>query len=379
MARPTRIPLVNGQQAWDSVVNDDFKLVFNRPLAICNQQTNESTVLTESNLAASYAAASYAECFVWVNHSVRGYTLYRSNGSTWEIVRGATRLYERAISGTTTVQDYDDVVVCGGTTYTVTLPTAVGQQGRLIYVKRNSSGTINVAADGSETIDGSATLSMTTAFQAVILVSDGANWFSFSSGGSGGGGSSILVLESISGAATIAGTTNVAICSGTTYTVTLPSAAAVGAGWVLFVKKTASGTITVDGDGSETINGQANYGLRNSNQSVELVSDGTNWTVVAESQARPPILAQESVSAAGTIGDFSEVVLCSGTTYTLTLPVAATYGQGRIMRIKRAGATGTITIDGDGTETIDGAANFPLDISQMSVTLYCDGSNWHIV
>lgn len=379
MARPTRIPLVNGQQAWDSVVNDDFKLVFNRPLAICNQQTNESTVLTESNLAASYAAASYAECFVWVNHSVRGYTLYRSNGSTWEIVRGATRLYERAISGTTTVQDYDDVVVCGGTTYTVTLPTAVGQQGRLIYVKRNSSGTINVAADGSETIDGSATLSMTTAFQAVILVSDGANWFSFSSGGAGGGGSSTLVLESISGAATIAGTTNYAICSGTTYTVTLPSAAAVGSGWVLHIKKTASGNITVDADGTETIDGAATALLRNALQTFSLVSDGTNWSVVSEANHRAFPLAQESVSAAATIGDFTDVVLCSGTTYTVTLPVAATYGQGRIMRIKRAGATGTLTIDGDGTETIDGVANFLLDISQMSVTLYCDGSNWHIV
>lgn len=77
MARPTRTAITSGQQAWDSVVNDDFKLVFNRPFALCMHATNESTVLTESNVATSYTASSYADCYVWVNHSVRGMTLAR--------------------------------------------------------------------------------------------------------------------------------------------------------------------------------------------------------------------------------------------------------------------------------------------------------------
>lgn len=379
MARPLRTALVNGQQAWDTVVNDDFKLVFNRPFAICEQASNESTALTESNLASSYTASSYAECLVWVNHSVRGYTIYRSNGSTWEIVRGATRLYTRAISGTTTAQDYDDVIVCGGTTYTVTLPPASGQAGRILYIKRNSSGTITVDGNASETIDGAATLSMTTSAQAVALICDGSNWFSFSSGGAGGAGSGVLVLESISGAATIAAATNYAVCSGTTYTVTLPSAATVGAGWVLYVKKTASGNVTIDASGSETIDGSLTFLARIANATIQLVSDGTNWSVASEANHRAVALAQESLSGAATIGDYTDVVLASGTTYTLTLPAAATYGTGRIMRIKRAGATGTITIDGNASETIDGATTFALDIALMSVTIYCDGSNWHIV
>lgn len=378
MARPTRIPLVNGQQAWDTVVNDDFKLVLNRPLAICNQQTNESTTLTESNLAASYAAASFDDCVVWVEHSVRGATLYRSNGTSWEIVRGATLLYQRAISALATVQEYDDVIVCGGTTYTVTLPAASGQRGRIVYIKRNSSGTITIDGNASETIDGSATLDLDDTLEAAVLICDGSNWFVLSSGGGGGAGSGILVLESITGTDTIDDATNYAICSGTTYTVTLPSAATVGAGWVLYLKFTASGEVTVDGSGSETIDGAATFVLRYANQTLELVSDGTNWSIAGQSGERPIAFAQESLSGVGTIGNYTDVVIASGTTYTLTLPAAATYGLGRLLRVKRT-SSGTITLDGNSSETIDGALTFALSVALSSVSLYCDGSNWHIV
>jgi len=373
MSRPTRTALVNGQQAWDSVVNDDFKLVFNRPLAICIQEDDESTTLTETTLATEYAAASYDDCIAWVNHSVRGKTLYKSNGSAWKIVRGAQPLYERAISALATVQDYDDVVVCGGTTYTVTLPAASGNSGRVLYIKRNSSGTITIDGNASETIDGATTMSLSTTLQSAVLICDGSNWFSF--GGSGGG---YLIIESIAAVGSIAATTGLAICSGTTYTVTLPSAATVGAGWPLYVKRTSSGNITIDGSGSETIDGSLTYVLRHSLEGVRLVSDGSNWSAVSEINARVPALIQESLAGVGTIGDTTDVVIASGTTYTLTLPAAATYGAGRILIVKRT-SSGTITLDGDSSETIDGAATFDLSVALMSASLYCDGSNWHIV
>jgi hypothetical protein len=374
MSRPTRTALVNGQQAWDSVVNDDFKLVFNRPLAICIQEDDESTTLTETTLTTEYAAASYQDCIAWVNHSVRGKTLYYSNGSAWKIVRGAQPLYERAISALATVQDYDDVIVCGGTTYTVTLPAASGNSGRVLYIKRNSSGTITIDGNASETIDGATTLLLSTSLASAVLICDGSNWFSF--GGSGSGSS--LIIQSIAAAGAIAAATNLALCSGTTYTVTLPAAATVGAGWQLYVKRTSSGNITIDADASETIDGSLTYVLRQTLEGVKLVSDGSNWSAVAEILNRPPALTQESLSGVGTIGDFTDVVIASGTTYTLTLPAAATYGAGRILIVKRT-ASGTITLDGNSSETIDGAATFDLSVALMSASLYCDGSNWHIV
>jgi len=374
MSRPTRTALVNGQQAWDATVNDNFKVLFNRPLPICIQEDDESTTLTEATLLTEYAAASYADCIAWVNHSVRGKTLYRSTGTVWQIVRGTQPLYERAISALATVQDYDDVIVCNGTTYTVTLPAASGNAGRVLYIKRNSSGTITIDGNASETIDGSLTLSLSTTLASAVLVCDGSNWFTFG----GSSSSSLIVIESISGVASITNGTGLAICSGTTYTVTLPAAATVGAGYQLYVKRTSSGNITIDGNSTETIDGSLTYVLRQTLEGVKLVSDGSNWSAVAAINARPPALTQESLSGVGTIGDFTDVVIASGTTYTLTLPAAATYGAGRIMNIKRT-SSGNITIDGNASETIDGSLTYVLTVALSNLTLYCDGSNWNIL
>jgi len=64
---------------------------------------------------------------------------------------------------------------------------------------------------------------------------------------------------------------------------------------------------------------------------------------------------------------------------TVTLPVAAIAGDGAQIVIKRVGATGTITIDGNGSETIDGGLTATLTTQYESITLVSDGSNWHII
>lgn len=115
-----------------------------------------------------------------------------------------------------------------------------------------------------------------------LYFSDGTIWDVFSAGGGGGGGGGPMSVQSISTTATINTTENVlAVCSGTTYTVTLPSAATAGAGFRVTVKRTSSGTITVDGDSTDTIDGSANFLLDVALSSVSLVSDGTsNWHIV---------------------------------------------------------------------------------------------------
>lgn len=61
---------------------------------------------------------------------------------------------------------------------------------------------------------------------------------------------------------------------------------------------------------------------------------------------------------------------------TINLPAAAS-NLGRVVKIKRVGAN-DVTIDGNGAETIDGAATLTLDADYESVTLFCDGSGWNI-
>ncbi|MCB0428687.1 MAG: hypothetical protein H6585_08360 [Flavobacteriales bacterium] len=64
---------------------------------------------------------------------------------------------------------------------------------------------------------------------------------------------------------------------------------------------------------------------------------------------------------------------------TVTLPAAAS-NTGRIYYIKKTdGTPNTITIDGNGAETIDGATTLVLYVQYDAVRIYCNGSNWYIL
>lgn len=65
----------------------------------------------------------------------------------------------------------------------------------------------------------------------------------------------------------------------------------------------------------------------------------------------------------------------SGGDFTLTLPTAVGI-TGREYNIINIGATGNVTIDGDGTETISGSTTLTLTAQWQSVVITSDGSNW---
>ncbi len=68
----------------------------------------------------------------------------------------------------------------------------------------------------------------------------------------------------------------------------------------------------------------------------------------------------------------------SGGAFTITLPAVAT-ATGKVYYIKKIDATGNpITIDGNGAETIDGAATAIINAQYESITLICNGSTWYI-
>lgn len=74
-------------------------------------------------------------------------------------------------------------------------------------------------------------------------------------------------------------------------------------------------------------------------------------------------------------------IICNkGTAMTITLPAAATAyasGIGHRYNIKSIGA-GVVTVDGDGSETIDGQTTIAL--SQWdSVYIQTDGTGWYIL
>lgn len=60
---------------------------------------------------------------------------------------------------------------------------------------------------------------------------------------------------------------------------------------------------------------------------------------------------------------------------TVTLPDAATVEQ-KILVIKHIAASGTTTVDGNGSQTIDGATTEGLTTQYQSIMIQSDGSNW---
>ena len=83
-----------------------------------------------------------------------------------------------------------------------------------------------------------------------------------------------------------------------------------------------------------------------------------------------------SATYTATTSDDYFINITSGT-FTLNLPTAATpYGQ--VYVIKNSG-TGTVTVDPNGSQTIDGATTFTMNVQNGSITIIGDGSNWKIV
>lgn len=94
------------------------------------------------------------------------------------IIDGQSPQGVRAVSGATTVR-LTDAVILGNTTaagFTVTLISASRTPNTYSFRNTGTTNTLTIAAAGSEKINGSATLALTTG-QTARLVSDGTNWF----------------------------------------------------------------------------------------------------------------------------------------------------------------------------------------------------------
>ena len=84
-------------------------------------------------------------------------------------------------SSTTTIAITDDVIFADATTasYTINLPTAVGNSGKVYEFRRTDtdwSNTVTIDPNAAETIGGSATTTLDTDGETLKVVSDGSNW-----------------------------------------------------------------------------------------------------------------------------------------------------------------------------------------------------------
>lgn len=99
------------------------------------------------------------------------------DGTNWFI---ESQNQNKIVTKTTTytVTAADGTIICDGTggVFTVTLPTAVGCEGRIYRFKSIHANDITIDGAGSETIDASTTYVLETIYDYVTIQSNGANW-----------------------------------------------------------------------------------------------------------------------------------------------------------------------------------------------------------
>ena len=93
-------------------------------------------------------------------------------GGTYTFISTATNYSLTQTTGTT-------IVKCDGTTasFTVNLPTAVGNTSTFVFKKTAGTYSIIVSATASQVIDGSTTATINRQYESITLVSDNANWW----------------------------------------------------------------------------------------------------------------------------------------------------------------------------------------------------------
>jgi hypothetical protein len=93
---------------------------------------------------------------------------------------GALSLPIETITGADTLDDTNHVVLCNasGAAFTVTLPAAATNVGRIYHIKKIDSSVNAVTIDpaNSETLDGDLTVDITSQYESLQIACDGSNW-----------------------------------------------------------------------------------------------------------------------------------------------------------------------------------------------------------
>lgn len=118
---------------------------------------------------------------VYIEGPPTGFSPTSQETSLW-VDAGVVRLDEGLRLGyastatSLTVGTTQNVLEVTATGQTITLPTAVGVQGRVYTIKLTASGSCTVATTSSQTIDGSTTYSLSAQYKYVQVQSNNANW-----------------------------------------------------------------------------------------------------------------------------------------------------------------------------------------------------------
>jgi len=128
--------------------------------------------------------------------------------------------------------------------------------------------------------------------------------------------------------------------------------------------------------------GDVSAAAPNNGDVIAYNSTSGDWEATAQSGGSAPSVTVSSPSADQTLTSPSGIeevyIYTPSVAISVNLVAAATCGSGFKYQIKNR-STNTLTIDPNGSETIDGSATFAIASQEASVTLVTDGSNWFII
>ena len=191
-----------------------------------------------------------------------------------------------------------------------------------------------------------------------------------------------LKVTTITAATTLNNTHNVVLCNTGPYTVTLPAAAS-NTGRTYYIKNidTDGDDITIDGNGSETIDGSATYVLDTYLRNVKLISNGTSWFVISDgNNGAITALTCGSATNNGTLtsgtaasGVSSAVPYTGGNGGTHSGQTVSSTGVTGLTATLSAGSlasgSGSLTYNITGTPASSGTATFAISIGGQTCNL----------
>jgi hypothetical protein len=165
-------------------------------------------------------------------------------------------------------------------------------------------------------------------------------------------------------------------------TINLPSALSVGNTFKIWIKKTdkSTNTVTIVPFGGETIDGATTKVLYDYNDFAEIRADGSNW-FVGGSLIRGTIASTTSALIIG-LEDDGKIFNCdaSGGAFNITLPACNVVGRGFWVGFKKIDSSqNEITLKANGSETIDGDADYYVHMQWQYTQIKTDGNNWFIM
>jgi hypothetical protein len=90
-------------------------------------------------------------------------------------------------------------------------------------------------------------------------------------------------------------------------------------------------------------------------------------------------ISTKTTTYSATTADYILLADATGGAFSITLPAVAT-SSGCVLHVKKIDASGNaVTLDGNASETIDGATTLAMSTQYQSYSIACNGSAWYVL